>query len=199
MDSSANQAGENFADWLERFERGDPSAADEVVEVFYERLVRLANRRLAGMPPQLADDEGAVVSALRSFFSGVENGQIQSLNTENDLWRVLATITARKSIRQLRSHWKQSGQADHVDRNRQVESLLSREPSPQDAAIMLDEFQHRLETLPDETLRKIALLGLEGLTPTEIAEHLAIHVRSVQRKIRLIESHWLAMDDMDSS
>ncbi len=195
MNQSPHPGADGFGDWLNRFEQGDPSAAEEVVDVFYERLVRLARQRLAGMPPQVADDEGAVVSALRSFFSGIENGQIRSINTENDLWRILATITARKSIRQLRTHWKQSGQGDHVSRSRQVESLLSRDPSPQEEAIMIEEFQSRLAALDDDLLKQIAQYSLEGLGTAEIAERLSIHVRSVQRKIRLIEAKWLERDE----
>ena len=72
MNQQADSPANDFSDWLKRFEQGDPSAAEAVVDAYYERLVRLARRRLAGMPPQVADDEGAVVSALRSFFSGIE-------------------------------------------------------------------------------------------------------------------------------
>ena len=99
----------DYEAWRQRFEAGEESAATSLVDVFYERLVRLARKRLSGMPPQVADDEGAVISALRSFFSGIQDGQFTKIDDEHDLWRVLATITARKAVRQLRVHWKQSG------------------------------------------------------------------------------------------
>ena len=44
----------------------------------------------------MADDEGAVISALRSFFSGIDDGQFHDIDDENNLWRLLSTITARK-------------------------------------------------------------------------------------------------------
>jgi DNA-directed RNA polymerase specialized sigma24 family protein len=184
----------SFRDWLDRFEKGDGSAADEVVGVYYERLVRLAQRRLSNLPPQIADDEGAVISALRSFFSGVQSGQFSKVKEQEDLWRILATITARKAIRQLRSHWKQSGERQRVNRENDVKYLLSRNPSPEDEAMMIDQCQARLDSLGDPTLQKIACMRLEGFSTQEIADRLAVHVRSVQRKLKLIETKWLESD-----
>lgn len=118
------------ADWLALLEEGDDSAVNELVGIVYQQLVGIARKKLIGMPPQVADDEGAVISALRSFFSGVQNGQFPEMQDENDLWRVLATITARKAIRQLRVHWKQSGEAGRVKRNADIDHLVSRFSSP---------------------------------------------------------------------
>lgn len=191
MPHTSQSDGEPADDVLGRFERGDESAAEEIVEAYYERLVRLARKRLQSMPPQVADEEGAVVSALRSFFSAVQDGQFRKIHDEDDLWRLLATITARKAIRQLRVYWKQSGEANRVRREQDVQSLLSVKSSPEEEALLLEEFRHRIESLSDETLREIALMKLEGCENQEIADRLKIHVRSVQRKLKLIESQWI--------
>ena len=180
-----------FADWVKRLESSDESAAADVVDAFYNRLVGLARKRLAGMPPQVADDEGAVVSALRSFFSGVQQGQFPSLHDETDLWRVLATITARKAVRQLRRHWKQGGEGDHIDHAHEIGELLSREPKPDDEVVMLEQCRHCLELLDDGMLRQIAWMRLEGADTREIAARANIHIRSVQRKLKLIEAIWI--------
>lgn len=182
------------ADWLERLEAGDDKAVSELVGIVYQQLVGFARKKLIGMPPQVADDEGAVISALRSFFSGVQNGQFPEMQDENDLWRVLATITARKAIRQLRVHWKQSGEAGRVKRNADIDHLVSRFSSPEDNAITMDEFECRLDDLDDPLLKKIALMRLEGLETSDIADQLSIHIRSIQRKLKLIESKWLESD-----
>ena len=172
-------------------------AAQELVDVYYDRLVRFARQRLAALPLQVADDEGAVVSALRSFFSGVKNDQFSRLNDEYDLWRVLATITARKAIRQMRVHWKKSGEANQIDRAHEIKQLLSQDPTPADQVMMIEEFQRQLDALDDQTLQKIVVMRLEGFDTSEIAEHLALHVRSVQRKLKLVQSKWL--DELNDS
>lgn len=71
--------------WLERFEGNDQAAAQEIADAYHERLVRLARKRLAQLPPQVGDDEGAVISALRSFFSGVQADQFPKLLDGDDL------------------------------------------------------------------------------------------------------------------
>lgn len=165
--------------------------ADEVVDLFYQRLVRFAKRKLAALPPQVADEEGAVISALRSFFSGVEGGQFHGFNSENDMWRILATITARKAFRQMRVHWKQSGERNQVIRLSDIQHLVATEPSAQDELMIMEEFDHLINGLEDETLRKLVRLRLEGFESEDIADRLGIHVRSVQRKIKLVQTKWL--------
>lgn len=41
---------------------GDQDAAKWLVDRYYVRLVNLAKRKLGAMPPQVADDEGAVIA-----------------------------------------------------------------------------------------------------------------------------------------
>ena len=164
--------------------------AEEVIELYYARLVRLAKKKLSALPPQVADEEGAVISALRSFFSGIQNGKFPNVKNEDDLWRLLATITARKSIRQMRAHWKQSGEADKVIRVSDIQHLLPTEPSVDEELAIMEEFEHLTSNLNDETLNKIVCMRLEGFETLEIAERLGIHVRSVQRKLNLVKTKW---------
>ena len=182
---------ENTTEWITRLKSGDESAMEELVDAFYDRLVRLAKHRMVGMPPQVADDEGAVISALRSFFSCIEDGQFSRVQDDHDLWRVLATITARKAIRQCRVYLKQSGEGGNIKRDFDLQNLVSREPSPEAESQMIEEFQRRIDSLEDATLRDVVFLKLEGFDAKEIAEKLSLHVRYVQRKLKLVESIWM--------
>src|SRR5262245_30927846 len=47
--------------------------------------------------PAVADEEDVVISALNSFFAGVEGERYPELNSREDLWRLLSTITKRKT------------------------------------------------------------------------------------------------------
>lgn len=179
-------------DWYERYEAGDAAACDDLVDACYERLLQVARRRLNVLPPSVADAEGAVISALRSFFSGVDGQRFTRLDDRDNLWRVLATITSRKAVRQLRQHWKQSGEGDRIDRAVDVQRLLSAKPLPDDEAVFREECERCLDLLPDDRLRQVALLVLQGCDTRDISDRLAIHIRSVQRKVRLIESIWLS-------
>jgi DNA-directed RNA polymerase specialized sigma24 family protein len=47
-----------------------------------------------------------------------------------------------------------------------------------------------LDQLPDEMLRQVALLTLEGYQPKEIAEKLGCVRRTVERKLERIRDIW---------
>lgn len=68
---------------------------------------------------------------------------------------------------------------------------MSREPSPEFAAMLADECRHLLEALRDETLHWVSLLRMEGYSDPEIATWLGRGLRTVGRKLELIRKSWL--------
>jgi DNA-directed RNA polymerase specialized sigma24 family protein len=69
--------------------------------------------------------------------------------------------------------------------------MVGREPTPAFAAMVTDECRRLLEALGDETLRRIALLRMEGYSDAEIAAQLGCGLRTVGRKLDLIRKIWL--------
>jgi RNA polymerase sigma factor (sigma-70 family) len=107
------------------------------------------------------------------------------LQDRNDLWRLLAVITVRKSIDlQRRRRPEEMTAPDAVDQ------FLSREPPPELAAELAEECQRLLDTLGDPQLKSIALWKVEGLTNEEIAQRLGCVLRSVERKLHRIRLVW---------
>jgi DNA-directed RNA polymerase specialized sigma24 family protein len=170
---------------------GDQDAARRIVDHYFDRLTLLARRKLSVLPPQIADDEGAVISAFRSFFSGVQKKQFPQLNDREDLWKVLATITVRKAVSQMRRHWKASAEGGKLEGDFELERLLAHDPSPDDVAALVDECEHKIRSLADDTLRKIATLTLAGYETREIALQLGVHQRTIQRKLEIIRNEWM--------
>src|SRR4051812_31505360 len=80
---------------------GSDEAARRLWGRYFERLVRVAGARLRGAPRAAADEEGVALSAFRSLCRGVAEGRFPKLDGRDELWRLLATITARKAIDQL--------------------------------------------------------------------------------------------------
>lgn len=175
---------------ITRFLQGDESFADEVVELYFDRLVSLARSKLTSVPPQIADSEGAVVSALRSFFSGLHKNGFPKLNDQNELWRVLAIITVRKAVAQIRRHWKKSGEGGKVDVDAELNDLIVNAPSPDNVVALLDECEQRVESLQDDALRQVAIRILAGYDTADIANELNVNRRTVQRKLALIQKIW---------
>ena len=71
-----------------------------------------------------------------------------------------------------------------------LDQAVGREPTPEFAAMMADECRHLLAVLGDETLRRIALLRMEGYSDGEIAARLDCSERTVGRKLNRIRDIW---------
>ncbi len=56
--------------------------------------------------------------------------------------------------------------------------------------MLAEEYQDRLESLANETLRRVAVWKLEGYTADEVAARLGCTRRAVQRKLALIRREW---------
>ncbi|HEX8203172.1 MAG TPA: ECF-type sigma factor [Isosphaeraceae bacterium] len=184
---------------------GDPAAAQKIWESYFRRLVGLARQRLRGAPRRAADEEDVALSALDSVFRGVERGQFPRLHDRDDLWQVLALVTARKAI-DLTHHerrQKRGGGAaaapdeagppgpDNPDSAPpRIEQVVARDPTPEFAAQVAEACGVLLDRLGDDVLRSVALWKLECYTNDEIAAKLDCDRRAVERKLRMIRTLW---------
>ncbi len=143
------------------------------------------------------DAEDAALGAFDSFCRGVKQGRFPRLDDRNDLWRILVVLTQRKVADQLRHEMAQRRgrglvhlEAALAKDGGGLDQLPGLEPTPEFAAMLAEEYQDRLESLANETLRRIAVWKLEGYTADEVAERLGCTRRSVQRKLALIRREW---------
>ena len=67
-----------------------------------------------------------------------------------------------------------------------VAQLLTREPTPEEAAELADECRRLLDSLQEPELRQIALWKVEGYTHEEIAARLDCVPRTIERKVSRI-------------
>ncbi len=84
--------------WLRRLEAGHNLAAQRLWDVFFERLVRLAQERMRTHDRRIADAEDVALSAFASFCRGVENRRFPELIDRKGLWRLLVSITIHKLL-----------------------------------------------------------------------------------------------------
>ncbi|MEO1529971.1 MAG: ECF-type sigma factor, partial [Planctomycetota bacterium] len=76
----------DFVAALARVREGDDEAITELWDGYYQRLVRLAARRL---PPNLrraGDEEDIALSAFNSFIAGIRRDQFPDLSGPDNLW-----------------------------------------------------------------------------------------------------------------
>jgi RNA polymerase sigma factor (sigma-70 family) len=167
-------------------EQDRDSAVGPLLAVYFDRLVQLARRRLQGLPGMANYDEDL---ALRSFYSVYRRVRDPErplqLAGRDDLWRLLATRTISRAIDLIRRH-----RPGEVPGEYNLEQLLTREPTPEEAAATADECRRLLDLLDEPELRQIALWKVEGYTNEEIAARLDCVPRTIERKVSRIRLLW---------
>ena len=189
--------------WIGDLKNGEPDAAGRLWQRYFAGLVRLARKKLEAVPRAAAveDEEDAALSAFHSLCAGAAAGRFDRLKDRDDLWRLLVVITMRKVCDQIRRQRKLKRGGGRVvaeaalagldpDSPGGFEQFIGREPIPEFAAMLAEEFQARLGSLPDESLRQVALWKLEGYSSDEIANRLGCVSRTVDRKLDLIRKAW---------
>ncbi len=182
--------------WLGQLQGGDAEAARKLWERYFLRLVGLARLRLQGAARRAADEEDVALSAFDSFCRHAEAGRFPDLTDRESLWRLLMVLTARKAANLARDEGRQKRGGgvmviSESDEDRLLDQALSREPSPDVAAQVADEYQRLLRALDNSELEAVALARMEGHSVNEIAARLGFAPRSVKRKLQLIRSIWM--------
>lgn len=188
--------------WIEQLQAGvQGTAAQEVWNRYYERLIEIAQARLRHAPQREEDEEDAVLNAFDTFFRRVRQGQFPNLEDRTSLWPLLVTITARKASNQRRRASAQKRRTiDPSDRvgspsSWPIEELQDNSPTPELAAEAAEEARHLLVILDKDSHRRVAELKLAGFTNCEIAEQLGVIERTVERRLALIRVRWADYGD----
>lgn len=196
---TAQRSGQSLIDGLRR---GDEDAVQRLWDDFFPRLVDLARKRLQALPPQVADPSGATLSAMNSFVQRVRRGDYPQLSDRDDLWRILSVITRRKALRAIRDEYRQKRGGGKVvgqsalnvgagdDDLPGLANAVDRDPTPEMAAILTEELEHRLELLGDDVFKQVAVMKLHGYSNREIANRLDCSSRTIERKLHVIRKVW---------
>ncbi len=191
---------------LDKLKSGDHAAARLLWKRYFQRLVRLARRKLTGNARRVADEEDVALAAFAKFCLRAEQGRLPQVRDRDALWRILVTVTTRMSIDQVRreSRRKRGGQAANgqaIDGPRpsaasnsaletNPEQIAGHEPTPEFIAQVAEECERLLCALDDSELQSIALWKTEGYTNEEIASELGCVLRTVERKLQTIRRRW---------
>jgi DNA-directed RNA polymerase specialized sigma24 family protein len=184
---------------LDGLKAGDDEAVRLLWERYFERLVRLAGARLPRHSRRSVDEEDVALSAFHSFCRRAGEGQFPRMAGRDDLWRVLATITTRKIASSIRHQTRLKRGGGNVlgesalfgeTMDDGMAAILSREPTSDQAGLLVDEYDRLFGLLDDPSLKTVALRKLEGYSNGEIANEMGLSSRTVDRKLRLIRAFW---------
>lgn len=178
-------AGGSVTNFFQQLQAGDRTAAEELWQRFFPRLLGLARKTLSGRQQRVADADDAMQSAFISFWQRAERGDFADDLDRNDLWNILGVITIRKAQKQLRREAAQKRGGGRQREEFGLEEALSRLPSA-DMDLICEELIGQL----DPELREFALLRLMGYKNREIAAQFGCTERKVERKLQLIRAVW---------
>jgi DNA-directed RNA polymerase specialized sigma24 family protein len=190
--------------WVGELKEGDGAAAQPLWERYFARMVELARAKLraARRSDPAGDEEDAALSAFDSFCAGIARGRFPQLSDRDDLWRLLVVITSRKVFAQARRQrrLKRGGGMVRIASERPgghdpeeadlLALAIAGEPTPDEAALVAEEYRRLLDVLGDDTLRKVAVWRMEGHDRDEIAARLGCARRTVARQLALIRTIW---------
>ncbi len=177
-------------DLLARLRAGDEQAAVEVFDRFARRLVSLARQKLGQALRGKEDPEDAVQSALKSFFPRYAAGQFE-LASWNDLWGLLARITAHKCgdrLERFRAACRDVRRevlAPAADDSNPSWEFLARDPTPSQALVLTELFEELHRSLGERD-RGILTLHLQGVEIAPISAELQCSERTVFRVLERI-------------
>jgi DNA-directed RNA polymerase specialized sigma24 family protein len=191
---------ESVSYWLGQLQAGDPAAAQQLWQRYFQRLVDLARSKLRGRPRRAADEEDVALSAFDSFCQGAARGRFPQLLDRDNLWALLMVLTERKARRLAQHEGRQKrGGGAVLDEAALagppgpptgLDQVVGREPSPAFAAQVAEECRRLLGALGDAELEAVAVWKMEGYSNDEIAAKLGCAPRTVERKLRLIRTIW---------
>lgn len=205
----------NISSLMQRVRKGNEEAAQQLWERYADQIVDVARRSLKNSSRRVQDEEDVAMIAFKSLLAGITSGKFPELDHRDQLWRLIMVITTRKAAaviekdhRQKRGGGEVRGDSAVMQRDPEevgsgegsgaggFDRLTSEKPAPDIAAIMADQMEQLLLSLPDETAQQIAALKMEGFTHEEIAKRIDVNTRTVERRLRQIRELWQRiMDD----
>jgi DNA-directed RNA polymerase specialized sigma24 family protein len=182
---------------IRRVKDADDSAFRKFWQEWHDVLERYANGCYRGATQFARDGEGAVQSAMFSFWKGLVDRRFE-FDDESGLIRLLLTLVRRKVVKQSRlaKTRRRGGDVPHVRLDAEDNETLSTDPvdsqlTPARIAEVKDELRRLFSLLDDTDLQRIAILKMEGHTDQAVGDALKRSRATVARKLALIRQIWL--------
>ena len=187
MDSSGQTVPGSITRHLQDFRAGDADAASRLWMRCVRLLLMQARKLLEGQNCRVADEEDVASIVFADVCKGLHNGQFDRIQDRKNLWRLLWMITRRR----VQNHCRRfNSPLRKVDSALPLEAADECNDSSSDDQQVLDWMSDLQECLPNPALKEIASLLIAGHSDEYIAGKTALSLRSIERKVRVIEEKW---------
>ena len=175
-------------DLVGRWRNGDQRAANALFQRYVERLSGVVTAQLADRFKSRMDADDVLQSSCRSFFRRVQEGQFQ-FDDDDDVWKLLVTITLNKLRNQIRKHSaakRDAGQESRPTSNDGPDDYYVQKVAGTPEPVEAFAFSETIESVADKLSPMHALLlvqRLEGHTQQQIADSFGTTDRSIRRML----------------
>ncbi|MFO0811244.1 MAG: ECF-type sigma factor [Gemmataceae bacterium] len=159
------------------------------------QLVRVAEKHISRKLSGRVDGEDVVQSVFRTFFRRSEAGEFR-IDSSAQLWQLLVRITVLKARAKGRYHTAGMRNASAEvggDANDYLADAMHREPSPDEAAALVDQIDAPVRGLP-EVYGRVLEMRLAGDSVTDIASSLGMSRQGVYRMLDHLQDRLRASD-----
>jgi len=176
---------------VERCRTGSESAATELFNRYVSRLLGVARRRIGERMNSRLDPEDVVQSVFRTFFTRLKNDQFEFAD-DDDLSKLLVSITLHKTLRQIAYHRAARRDPGHEApqgelTQQDIMQVMTKEPTPVTVVTFIDQLDHFLGRLSQEE-QQILTLRLQGYSTDEIATQINSYDRKVRRVLERVKA-----------
>jgi RNA polymerase sigma-70 factor (ECF subfamily) len=182
---------EPVAELVRRWQDGDVVAAEKLFSRYARQLARLAEQHLSRKVAGRVDGEDVVQSVFRTFFRRSAEGAFR-IDNSAQLWQLLVQITVRKARAEARHHTAAVRDVG-AEAPAELPAVVAHEPTPEEAAILVDQVEALVRGLPALTCHVLDL-RLQGCSVAEIAVRHGVSRQTVYRLLQLLQ-HRLARQD----
>jgi RNA polymerase sigma factor (sigma-70 family) len=177
----------DFKTLMERLKNGDETAAQQLVDVYGETIIRVVRRKLNQKLRTLFDSIDFTQAVWASFFAFAPDRY--QFDSPQKLIAFLTSLAQNKVVEAVRNRLVYEKR--NLNRQRSLEDLSEDPcgalhapgPGPDEIAIAREEWQKLLDGQPENRQRMLHLLR-DGRTRRAVAEELCLTERTIRRIIQ---------------
>lgn len=193
-----------FKELMELLRAGDQAAAELVVRKYARRLIGLAAARLPTPVRAKEDEDDAVQSAFKSFFSRQKKGEFEPEDWD-ELGTLLTYLTACKVDRRIRKYLagkrdvrRESAADAGTNDDRPTWEAAGPDPTADEKAAAEETLRELLKKLKPED-QEVLTLRLQGYQVAEITARVGKDERTVYRVLASVREHVTELLGLDAT
>lgn len=200
------ESSKNMSRWPQKLSEGDEQAIEQLCHRYFQRLLRLALKKMSGLDKVIYSEEDIAMTVLRTVCIRLREGKIW-VKTEESLRGALLKITLRKiKAERTRQRAKKRLPATSLCRESDFQQedsgtifdiLAGRDPSPDLVLEMAENADALFKIFSKSPQKEIISLHLQGYNNREISQKTHLVPSTITWHLQQIRQKWFFLQAME--